>query len=667
MKIRENYRLMKLFAGFLPVLIFASCVRDFGETPAPDNDEDAMVTFSIQVPGASKPASRSLSQIQENEVTQIDVLLFEKDGGTYKEKAICGSSSIETDGSNSRLKTFTIRLRRGEWDLVVLANARDIVSAASLAGKTKETALAELKIAMPAGDKWIATGTTTGYRPFPMWGNVGNITINDQTDLTGSNRVRMTRMVARVDVLVTGTAADNFVLKSVDVYNYNTQGSLVPKMADWDTSDPTMPKATAPNVPSTSTITYDTRITYDGMEINAGNCTNEIYIFESENHKPGGHTEKKDLDKRTCLVVGGIYGANEEMTYYRVDFAEGSGVTQYNYLDVLRNHRYIFSIEKVSGSGYDDSYTAYISGPVNIEAEVLQWNEHEFTEIVFDSQWALGVNKGLFEFTHEKREETPDSDNILAIKTDYPDGWTATVWGDLGGTTPAPWLTLSAYSGAVGIEEISLLMPANTTTADLIAYVHIKAGRLVYKVKVIHQYDPSTAPTLSGIYVGRFGGELKMNALGEWEFEKDLYMEESDDSVNEVWQTNDVLLPGGTTTFEGGKYSTYNLYLASTTHPAANTCFLKNSVVTGLNDPNYIWYLPAQKQLQAIWVAHNGFDPADKLIDSNYWSSTEGSANSAWAAYLGDVWGDGGTNASSKDNWYGMLTFRIRCVREVAP
>ena len=496
MKIRENGRLIKLMIGVLSVLMLTSCIREF-EGLTQSNSENAMVTFAIRVPGANTPTSRALTPDQENEVTQIDVLLFEKDGGVYKERTACGSSAISTDGSDSKLKTFTIELRQGEWDLVVLANAHDMVAAASLAGKTKEAALAELKAAMPAGGKWIATSSTTGYKPFPMWGNIGNQIINADTDLTGSNRIKMTRMVARVDVQVTGTAATNFRISSVDVYNYNTQGSLVPRTTDWDaTTTPTAPKALTPNIPTTSVLTKGP-VVYNGLDINtfSNKCANEIYLFEAENHSDAAHSTKKSLTNRTCLVVGGIWDANADgnftndgaATYYRVDFADGSGASA-TWLDVLRNHLYTFNINSVSGYGHDTSEEAFNSEPVNIQVEVLKWNEHEFAGIVFDGQNMLGVNQGIFDFTYEKRE-LASTDNKLIIKTNPLINWTATVWDDLEGTTTttSSWLTLSAYAGNGNSNSVSLLMSENKTTSERTAYVHIKVGKLEYKVKVTQE------------------------------------------------------------------------------------------------------------------------------------------------------------------------------------
>ena len=509
MKIRGKNRLMKLLMGVIPVLMFASCVRDMDIPSKFDNEEGTLVTLNIQVPGATTPATKALSVVDENVITQIDVLLFKKDGnGHFVDK---GSSATITSeaGDNSRNKTVTVRLMPGEWDIVVLANARDMVNAhiADFAEKTKDQALA-LLITASNDNKWVAT-TGAGFKPFPMWGEMGvKLIDNDHTILPdATSRVKMTRMMARVDVEITGEAVSTFRLTSVEVYNRNTQGSLVPRKAEWDANDP--PKAKAPNVPASLD---KGPLAYNGSDINNGNCVREIYLFEAENHSGVGHTTPKPLTDRTCLVIGGVWDANDDgdltndaPTYYRLDFANIAGTSE-SYLDVLRNHRYLFKIDKVYGSGYVNSETAFTSDPMNLRAEVLEWNEHDFTEIVVGPNYTMGINKGLFEFT-KIAHTAASTDNRLVIKTDHPGGWTATAKNDLAGTadvakdatTNNPWLSLSASStaGSTDGETTILFAAENNSGVERTAYIHVKVGTLLYKVKVTQAAAAGSMGTIS--------------------------------------------------------------------------------------------------------------------------------------------------------------------------
>lgn len=489
-------KILKLFAGLLPILVLASCVKEHDIT-TPGGKEETSVRFVVQLPGSSTPSasSRAISETDENTVDEIDVLVFMKNGGRYVHTR--QGKDITTDNGNSRIKTFTVELKQGEYDLVVLANSRTILSSASLDGKSKSEVLTALATSLPSGGKWPAASSAT-FKPFPMWGDIGTATINENTDFTGNDRVRLTRMVARVDVTITDLAAGNFKLTSVDVYNYNTHGSLVPKTADWDASNPDAPKATAPNVPSASTLTVGP-LEYNNTEIDVTNnkCFREIYLFEAENHTDAAHAAQKGLTDRTCLVIGGVWDANGDgdftndgdPTYYRVDFSKGNGVNQ-QYIDIIRNHWYQFKITKVSGKGHEDSETAYLSEPFNIEAEVLEWNDGSSGEYHFDGRNYLSIKpETVFNFFKDADSET------VRIQTDVPEGWKIIKITEADGTTVnSGWLTTDkTIDTFYGMGEVETTVSINVSGNDIgnprTGYIYIKAGRLEARLTVIQSNE----------------------------------------------------------------------------------------------------------------------------------------------------------------------------------
>lgn len=459
MKNRGHKRLLRLFAGLLPLLMMASCLDEVGVNVNPDPNSESMVTFSLQVPGSSSPSSRALEETDENSVTEIDILGFDKNRGEYVYKASCNNIT-----GTSKIKSFTIKLRQGEYDLVIFANARSIINSVQLEGKTKTNALALLTTTMPSGGKWIANTGTSGYKPFPMWGDVGIVTVSSQAN--AEQNATLTRMTARVDVQV---SANNFILTSVDVYNYKTKGTLVPKNAG------------KPNVPQSSNLIGP--ITYEETEINTeeNQCTNEIYIFESDNHTEDD--DVKDLTDRTCLVVGGKWKDDDKPTYYRMDFAIMENNTQV-YLDVLRNHKYIFNITKVSGPGHDDSETAFKSVPTNIEAEVLEWNEVDGGDIIFDGQNYLSISpEMLFEFMRDA-----DTKNVK-VKTNVSEGFQIIKITEKNNGTEIDntgWLTinknLNTYYGTGETSETIEISVSQNSGSDREGYIYIKAGRLEAKL-----------------------------------------------------------------------------------------------------------------------------------------------------------------------------------------
>lgn len=462
---------LSILSGFLS----GSC-QDNDDIQASDTDA-AMVTFSVKVPGSSTPSTYALNTNDENEVKSIEILLFDTNG-KYVYQPIF-SNVINTDPIDSKIKTFTVKVPEGTYNIVVLANSRQPLSNTSgsfSVGDTKASVLDKL-IITNAG-KWNANSASGGYIPMPMWGEIASITINQSTP--ANNPVNLIRMVSKIDVTLTGTAAtDNLKLKSIRLYNYNNQGRIAPDAANWNQSQNIV---TNPSVPSTSALTLGPLL-YDGTSITTTDVSSigEIYTFEAVKANPSS------LGNATCLVIGGIYTGDSQPTYYRVDFAQTSSTT--TYLSLLRNHHYKVNISEVSGPGLATPADAFNSRPVNIKAEIIEWNDGQISDIVFDGQYMLGVSQG--EFTLPRNELTASNDNnALSITTDYPSGWLVDKIVDTGGSSIS-WLSLVSLSGTPVVSgasgsttNVKLKLTENISGSARIGFIHLKAGRLAYVVKV---------------------------------------------------------------------------------------------------------------------------------------------------------------------------------------
>lgn len=464
METKIYFRSLAWFA-FLLLLVVSACVSDDIENRRIEKNE-ATITFSVTLPGASTSVTRALGETEENEIRSIEVLVF--DGVTFRYAA---HANTITSGMSVNTKTFTVKLLQGTFDLFVLANAGDFVSSLT-AGITKADIINSFTL-VRAG-KWNADPTVTGYIPIPMWGEINGVTIAEGTN----TEVKLTRMLAKVDVKVMDGAKAVFSLASVDVFNFNTAGSLIPQAMLWDAVEL---KATAPHIPASSTFTQGP-LRYVGSEITTpgSDCEGEIYLFEAQ---AGASTT---LPSNTCLVVGGTY--NGETHYYRVDFIDASS----NFLPLLRNHKYTVRVKAVNGPGLPTSEEAFRSRPVNMVAEVLLWNDGDMGEVVFDGQYMLAISQKTFEFARDAKT------GELFIETDYDvaphAGWTATVndsWLTITGITPADKGTVGADgSTATGNHHqkirLTFTVTENTTGQARETNLNITAGRLT-QVVTVHQ------------------------------------------------------------------------------------------------------------------------------------------------------------------------------------
>lgn len=509
----KQNRINRLAFSLLCALAFASCAKEVS-VDGPDGPgtgkDDAMVRFSMAIPGNSGPSTRAMSETDEGYVETVDVMVFRADGDKKHYYTAIGH---ELDNSAINKKTFEAVLPVGTWDIVVLTNARDIINNSGIGhNESKATALAKLSVAL-AADATDAAKKLVGFR-IPMMGHKAGIQIDSNTELidkSGSggvdNSIKMVRMVSRIDVSLSAKAASgsesgtgnaNFALNSVRLYNYSTRGRVVPDLSSWPADN----KATTPCPPNTGygTAAYNGEsyapLTYTAADELSSEknlpdaLTRVIYTFEA-----AAGSSATPLSNPS-LVIGGYYNGSSTESYYRVDFYDDNTK---QYVALLRNHRHLANIRSVTGPGYDTPDKAFRSKPVNIEAEVLRWDESDMTGIAFDGQHTLSVSQNEFTFFRDERTAS-DDDNSLFVKTDYAPstgsggGWTIEkIVNAADGTTPVTWLTVTPTSGAVNVKtETKLTFGENTSGSVRSAVVWFAAGRLRYPVTVTQ----TTAPEL---------------------------------------------------------------------------------------------------------------------------------------------------------------------------
>ncbi|MDR1716004.1 MAG: FimB/Mfa2 family fimbrial subunit [Prevotella sp.] len=475
---------------YLPVLallsgILCCCVDEREDYSLSGASKENTVNFSVRVPGSVKSKTKALDEPDENYVKTIEVLLFDE-SGNYVYQPIY-SNTIATDPEDSRIKTFTVKVPEGTYNMVIMANARACLSAALediAPGDSKASVIDKLSLANSG--KWNADAASPEYIPIPMWGEISSITVS--SSMPASNPVTLARMVSKIDVALTGAeATDNFTLESIYLYNYNDKGSIAPESSNWDAEQNIV---TAPSVPSSANkpeTPVENPLVYSGTEITTAgvSCINEIYTFEAL------AGSSSDQESNTCLVVGGTYTGDSSPSYYRIDFANTEEDGNISYLSLLRNHHYKVNIIKVSAPGLATPEEAFNSRPVNIEAEVIQWNDTDISDIVFDGQYMMGVSQGKFSFSceyHSHNGGTSTDNNILKVTTDYPEGWVVEKIVDAAGTT-LDWIEPDLLAGAAGDTDVKLKVGENTAGSSRTGYIHLKAGRLNYRVEIVQDTD----------------------------------------------------------------------------------------------------------------------------------------------------------------------------------
>lgn len=454
------------------MLLFAACVDDLHVSPTATNKNS--VKFILRVPGIAEPNTYALSYDDENAVQSLDFLLFENEVLVDLPVSI---SAYAVDPDDSRFLSFNTQIPKGIFDIVLIANAHnEIVSSvdSSSIGLSKTEVLSQLKISN-AG-KWRVKKADQNFDPIPMWGEIKDFSVPKTPHPVVE--VPMIRTLAKINVFITESASENFILTSVRIHNYYDKACIVPAGENWDDENLTV---TAPTIPEDAKkpagvaqcLIYDTV-----WELNDSGCENSIYLFESEISNDGDQ-----YFNETCLVIGGYYQDDLSPSYYRVDFANLHDGIRSN-LPLLRNHLYKININTITHRGFTTPLEAFVLEDHNHSTEIIFWDESKFNEVVFNENTMLGVSESNLYFSKDQYNNASNN-NFLYVTTNNWEGWTVQRIVDVD-DVPIDWLTLTPTSGSQHeTNEIRLLLDENMHGAR-IAYIYLRAGKLMHKITV-HQ------------------------------------------------------------------------------------------------------------------------------------------------------------------------------------
>lgn len=393
---------------------------------------------------------------KESTVETLDVMVFAKgkaDPDKYYVHAAC-KGTLTADANR-----FQVVMPVGDDFIVhVFANCHDAMVAKSFynsRGREMGVMLADLAEGTDVNSASVTT--------LPMHGYVTGVTI-DKSKVNTKLDIPVLRSVAAVQVMtkVTGTDGSytpgnvtddtgkkNFELRELYVYFYPDSGRVAAVPEAYEAQVPGDVDQTRDvmmvSLPENHRVS-DTRMVpldpdkpnpepYHIISETAVGQLGCLYLYENKPYSDTGF-DQPDADNPAAtsrIVVGGVYNGEKEadgttpkVTYYRVDFADVD-----NHLsEVLRNHKYTFSIEKVSGTGYDTPDDAATGVPINIYIKVIDWTD-DLEHVDFDRQ-----NRFYSETKNIILPRNANSVRTIVVDSDVPVGeWKLSFKTNVNGAT----------------------------------------------------------------------------------------------------------------------------------------------------------------------------------------------------------------------------------------
>lgn len=453
MRIKHYTLIVAFLAISMGIPLVQGCSDPFDEygnggTEMPVRDGWTSVSMSVEGLGLRNPLTRSLTPEGENSTAaeRIRVLVFDKDNKFSYEAKVTSYIPSGDPADKKDKGTMTLLAKNtpsGDTStFVMLANVTRSANtdADGLAGKTREEVMQLFTFSMPDKGIW-------KDGELPMWGASDPVRVDHSAGAVPKlGTVYLVRAVARVDVGLnlsnTSEGASTFdekaggiegiTLTKVFFYNTNTTGRVSPfeNGIYWDEANR---KAKQPSIPDPAPAVTG-KIDRTPSIVDEKILLREVYVPEAVNVPtaatqgangetlPENNTE--NYLKRPYIVVG-LTGADksrpDKETFFRIDYLKRTGAeadATYEYLPLLRNHRYLVNIKAVGGPGFDTEEDARKGPAANIMYNVVVWNESTMSDVLYDGQYMLGVSADHFTFYREGGSLT------AKVQTSWPEGFT---------------------------------------------------------------------------------------------------------------------------------------------------------------------------------------------------------------------------------------------------
>lgn len=354
----------------LSCILFASCSAIEDESSGNNPAGQINVTFSVILPQLENTNTRADAAYADTDIKNVDLLIFDQNlnfmnrikvdeaGLTTTETGV--NFSVRLDATSDKRFIHLVANGRTPDGVADRLNFGDITSSMS-----ESMAIPLLRTVMPENGAELSVN----MEPLVMWGHAE---LNGVSVVSKAEGVKLLRAAACVEVrkgaVNTDNGLDDFTINQIFVVGAPTQGYLA--LADYNgpVFTPSVGRPLAGNA------WWEVSKTGSGSDgrlyVYERNCTSADYLG---------------------IIISALYRG--EPCFYKVVLTS-DGQTPMN---IVRNHRYILTVIKVNGPGYEDMNTAIASAPSNaLKVELTDDNEG-FPCIVADGQYLMALSNNYFD------------------------------------------------------------------------------------------------------------------------------------------------------------------------------------------------------------------------------------------------------------------------------
>lgn len=354
---------LNLLIGTLCFLL-ASCFVDNDNGRGGNTYGQVDVTFSVTLPQPETVNTRAGLPYTDTDIKSVDVLVFDKDG-KFMERIKVDEAALSTTGSGVN---FFVRLDATPDKRIIhlVANGRtangvtDRVNFQDIAvGTLESVVIPSLSTSVIS----VESGLLADIMPLVMWGRTE---LNGVSVVSKAEDVKLLRAVAAIQVKTANATLENglddFQIKRIALMKALKEGYLTPASYEGEASTPNESRPMGEG-------SWAVNHTW------SSDNTPVLYTYERSFTAPDYQG----------VIISAVYKGKP--CFYKVAIVDGQTP-----VDIIRNHRYILTITKVSGSGYADMNTALESAPSNAIKVTLTDEDEGFPCIVADGQHLMGLS-----------------------------------------------------------------------------------------------------------------------------------------------------------------------------------------------------------------------------------------------------------------------------------